>query len=152
MLVATPVITGFIFQLHQKIIRHQMKEELENKLLQTVIIQENEIHWLKAGKEIWLNNRLFDVKSSNYENGQYTFTGLYDEEETLLVTLLQKNQQRENASGNKILAQLLQLFPVNYERAEEGFLSFILISCQFPDPPFPLCSHYSSIITPPPQI
>ena len=152
LLVATPAVTAIIFQLHQQAIRHNMKERLEKQLLHTIVVAENDIHWLKAEKEIWLNNRMFDIKSSCHKNGQYLLTGLYDDDETLLVKQLQKKQQQENNSDNKILLQLLQLFPVSYEIPADEFLVFLVISRQFPENNFLICSHYLSIITPPPQV
>ena len=152
LLVALPVFSVFVFQLRQKAVQHHMKEELEKQLLQTITISENDVHWAKSGKELWLNNRMFDVKSYKNENGAYIFTGLYDDEETILVHQVQKNQQQESTSGNKIIVQLLQLFPATFERSEEKFLTCIFISRQFPDSAFPLCSYIPSIITPPPQI
>ena len=152
MLVAAPVVTAIIFQLHQQAIRHNMKEQLEKQLLQTIVVGENDIHWIKAEKEIWLNNRMFDVKSFCHKNSKYFLTGLYDDDETLLVKQQQKNQQQENNSGNKLLLQLLQLFPVCYEIPADEFLPFRVITRQFPENNVPICSHYLSIITPPPQV
>ena len=129
-----------------------MKEQLEEQLLQTITLQVKDIQWAKAEKEIWLHNRLFDIKSSSYHNGIYTFTGLYDDDETLLITQLQKNQEQENNTGNKILLQSLQLFPITLEKPAEGLLSYLLLNRQFPEDNFPLCSLCLSIITPPPQV
>lgn len=151
-LVAIPVISAFTFQLHQQVIRHRMKERLEEQLLQTITLQVKDIQWAKAEKEIWLHNRLFDIKSSSYHNGIYTFTGLYDNDETLLLTQLQKNQQQENNTGNKILLQSLQLFPITFEKSAEGLLSYLLLNRLFPEDDFTLCTGCLSIITPPPQI
>jgi len=36
---------------------------------------------------------MFDIKSSHLQNGEYVFSGLYDEEETALLEQLQKDQQ-----------------------------------------------------------
>lgn len=129
-----------------------MKERLEEQLLQTITLEVKDIHWAKAEKEIWVNNRLFDIKSSVYYNGLFTFTGLYDDDETLLITQLQKNHQQENNTGNKILLQSLQLFPITFENPVEGLLSYLLLNWQFPEDNFPLCTRCLSIITPPPQV
>ena len=129
-----------------------MKEKLEEQLLHTITLEVKDIHWAKAEKEIWVNNRLFDIKSSRYHNGIYTFIGLYDNDETLLITQLQKNQEQENNTGNKILLQSLQLFPITFEKPAERLLSYLLLNRQFPEDNFPLCTHCLSIITPPPQV
>ncbi|MEO7393754.1 MAG: hypothetical protein ABIU11_02365 [Chitinophagaceae bacterium] len=151
LLVASPVLVSFAFQLHQKIVQHQMKERLEKKLLQTIAVQENDIHWVKAEKEVWLNNRMFDIKSYSYNEGEYLLTGLYDDEETLLIKQLQKNQEQENKSDNKTVLQLFQLFSISLNNLTDEFVSSGFTKRQFQEKSFPLTSLCLSIITPPPQ-
>ena len=61
-----------------------MKEELEKQSLHVVTLKNNDIIWLKAGKEIFLKGKMFDIKTAETRNGYTTFKGLYDEEETTL--------------------------------------------------------------------
>lgn len=128
-----------------------MKERMEEQWLLTVTVSENDINWVKPGKEIWLNNRMFDIKSSSNENGIYTFTGLYDDDETRLVKQLQINQQ-ENSAGNKVLAQLFQLLMSPYDNLSLQLTFYKKIKTEFLLTATPRLSTQSiSIITPPPQ-
>lgn len=101
-------------QIKQQVVRHQMKESLERKLLQIISIPEKNVHWIKAGKEILVEGKMFDVKSFYIVNGKYIFTGLYDHEETALVNQLKENWKRNNVPGNKMLTNLFQLLQLVY--------------------------------------
>ena len=153
LLAALPVLSVFILQFHQKTIQHRMKEQLEKRFLQTVVISSDKVHWVKSGKELWLNNRLFDVKGYEQKNGTCTFTGLYDEEETMLVQQLQKNQDRDNSSDNKLLTQLFQIMQaVISNQQEEDMVAVHALPRQFNDHTYPLLFQYISIHTPPPRV
>jgi hypothetical protein len=101
-----PLLFILSFHIQQHLVREHMKEELERRNLQTLRIPEQEVIWMDK-HEIWVNEQMFDIHSRSLENGIYTFTGLYDEQETLLV------KQHEDATGknldeNKMLAQLFK--------------------------------------------
>lgn len=144
----------FIFYTRQQAFRQEMEEQLEKKILKTVVLSQNEVIWFKPGKEIIVDGKMFDVKSVVYSNdGTVAFTGLFDEEETLLVNQLREQQQKENSQGNKQLIQLLQLtmnVPVK-NFTDESSLPFIS-AASFPDYTSSLASVYITILTPPPQI
>jgi hypothetical protein len=105
----TPLLFVLFVSLQKKEIRHRMEKELEKGQLQTVVIPENEVIWMDD-HEIWVNSSMFDIQSKQLENGIYTFTGLYDEEETQLV-----KKEREAAGNsdeqNKLLTQLFKSLP-----------------------------------------
>ena len=152
LLTAAPLFAIFLIQQQQKKIQYEMKDRLEEQWLLTVSVFQEDVHWIKPGKEIWLKGRMFDIKSSNIKNGTYTFTGLYDEDETMLVKQLQKNQP-ENTAGNKVLAQLFQLLmsPIDYFSLPLTFTK--KIQTEFLATATPLLSTpFISIITPPPQV
>lgn len=126
-----------------------MEKKLNNGHLQKVIVPECDVVWMDK-HEIWVNNSMFDVQSTKLENGVYTFTGLYDEEETRLV----ENERKAsgmNREQNQLRAQLLKLLPVFFiEQAEATYVArlttkfnyFILPSAVNP---------FHEIITPPPR-
>lgn len=153
LLTAFPLVTVFIFQAQQKKIQHGMKKQLEEKILHTVSVAATEVRWVKAGKEIWLGNKMFDIKSSQLVNGYYTFTGLYDEEETMLVKRMQTNQQEEKKSGNKLIAQLFQLLqtPCDSQPQEAATVPVFTFS-QYDIQKYDLSSSFLAIITPPPKV
>lgn len=127
-----------------------MKEELEEKQLQTIVLPEGEVTWMDK-HEIWVNNSMFDIHTKKLENGIYTFTGLYDEEETRLVEK-ERTAAGENNDQTKLLAQLFKCLPVfctqNNDVAD--------LACQYdsynqivsPN----VVSQFREILTPPPQV
>jgi hypothetical protein len=153
LITALPLFSFFIFQHQQKTIQHRMKEKLEQSHLVTVAIHKKDIHWIKENKEIWLNNKMFDIKSSRIENGNYIFTGLYDDDETVLAKQFQKNKQQENNSGNKLVVQLFQLLmaPCDNLQSENAFY-ISKTNSLIPGLAPSLSEQYISISTPPPQI
>jgi len=126
-----------------------MKEKIENHQLITVTIPENEVTWMDK-HEIWVNNSMFDIHTKKLEHGIYTFTGLYDDDETELVEQ-ERNAAGKNNEQNKLLAQLFKCLP--------GFCNeYTEISNPLPNHNFynslistaPI-SQFREILTPPPQ-
>lgn len=154
LLFAASVPFTFILFVHikQQAIRHKMKESLEQQFLQTITLSENEIQWVKSGKEILVDGKMFDVKSFSSENGQFKLTGLFDQEETALVKQLENNGKKSNETGSQLLTNLFQwlqsIYPNDIDEPllanqsdgiNPGFISFQLIApCK-------------TILTPPPQ-
>jgi hypothetical protein len=86
-----------------------MKEELKTSQLQTIIVPEEKVQWMDK-HEIWINNKMFDIHTRVLENGNYTFTGLFDDEETELVEMERDNAGRESKQG-KLLALVFKSLP-----------------------------------------
>ena len=126
---------------------------MENQSLHSITLANNEIHWVKKGKEIRVNGKMFDIKSTITKNGLTTFYGLYDEEETLLKTVFEKGCKKKMADENMLLGQLFQcllgvyFIPINqnpvlaYKQIHEG---------SFKSPK--IQSRFKTILTPPPQV
>jgi hypothetical protein len=147
-----PLFYTIFLQINQYVIRHRMKERLEDQLLVTITIAENKINWIKPGKEISVNGSMFDIKSYNSENGHVTFTGLYDDDETALTEQLQKKQEKNSASDNELFVQLFQLLQDVYDtQKEENFSTLFTLSLKSRPDASSLCSRYVTILTPPPQ-
>jgi hypothetical protein len=144
----------FILFLHvkQQAIRHKMKENLEQQLLQTITLSEDEVQWIKPGKEILVAGKMFDVKSFYSENGQYKFTGLFDQEETALVNQMENNCKRSNDSGSRLLTNLFQWLQSVYSNEVAGpLLVNQLNDIKFCFTAIYLISPFKTILTPPPQ-
>ncbi|HMK24898.1 MAG TPA: hypothetical protein VK483_02635 [Chitinophagaceae bacterium] len=151
LLAALPLVYTLFIGIPQKVIQHRMKEKLETQLLHSITIAKKDVHWIKDRKEIWVNGRMFDIKSSHLQNGVYVFSGLYDEEETALLEQIQKDQQN-NSSNNKQLVQLFQLLQSFYNNPQEEIVSPGNIpGGKFIPEASPLASQFISIFTPPPQ-
>ena len=130
-----------------------MEERLEESItLHTIIIPDNEIHWEEEGREIWVDGKLFDIKSSHSVNGVTSFTGLYDYAETALKKQLKENLDRNDQNDNQLISQLItslqQLFFEENATATGVFnltrSAFLFTTERLP---FPYCD----ISTPPPQ-
>src|SRR5437773_2601131 len=85
-----PFLFIICFLVNQQLIQQRMRETLEEKNLQTIVLTSDQFSWIKEGKEILLEGRLFDVKYYSIENNDYHFSGLVDEKETELVKQLSK--------------------------------------------------------------
>lgn len=126
-----------------------MKAKLEGHNLQTIVLAEKDVVWMDK-HEIWVNELMFDIRTSKLENGIYTFTGHYDEQETILVKQ-QKDATGKNQSENKLLSQLIKCFQhIFYNRPSGDHLLAAkqehILNLNFLKLPFP----FRSIPTPPP--
>lgn len=143
-----PVLLTLSFIIKKHDIRNEMKEELKRENLQKVVLKKNEVKWVDD-HEIWINNRMFDIKSKKIEGGVFIFIGLFDEEET---ELMQNENEAEEKKNDKTLVQFLKLIDNSfynyllqfYSHFESDDLAFFYSS---PEINFPFCE----IITPPPQ-
>ncbi len=121
-------------------------------MLHRLTLQAKDLHWVREGKELMLNDQLFDVRDVRYlENGAVALTGLFDEEESLLVENLKKNT--EQSGQERILGQFFQL-PLSLP--EEQFLlppsGRAIQSDKFMAPPAALPSVIKGVPTPPPLV
>lgn len=147
-----PLFLAVFFHIQQHRIRYEMKEQLQAQILHSITVLENNVHWLEKGKEIFVDGQMFDIQSYKYENNVYTFTGLFDNEETALVNRLRETQNDGSALNNKMMARLFQwLQSVFYDPSQNGPAfkgkhdqEYILGASVLPD-------QFRAIITPPPQ-
>ena len=101
-IILAPLSYMFILQSRQQQIRHRMKEELEQSLVQELVIPTSELQWFKPGKEIVVDNQLFDIKNIRYsEDGNAYITGLFDKEETILVYQMKKDGDEQNRNSSR---------------------------------------------------
>ena len=147
-----PVCMTLFFLAKQQIVRHEMKEKLEQQYLQTITLPASEVYWIKNKKEILVDGKMFDIKSFSLKNDQYEFTGLFDDEETALVKQLENNTRQNNQSGNRLLAQFFQWLSSVYS---DKHSDFSITTAMVTLPYHPILSYISSpfktILTPPPR-
>ena len=151
LLALIPLLFAAVFLIQQQIIRHEMKEKLEQQSLHTIALTAKDFHWMEEGKEIMVDGSMFDVHSFTQKNGTYFFTGLFDDEETALIQQFEKNNDSD--SGNKTLIRFFQLLQSCYYKQQQDniFISdasnkeFISTKMLIPAP-------FTSVPTPPPQI
>lgn len=151
----TPVLYILIFNIHQFSIRLEMEHELENHALQTITLPANELHWTRNGKEIILDGKMFDVKAVEYNaEGKALVTGLFDHEETLLIELLQRDQEEEDdaTSGEQLTNLLPLVLALPASLIHENKTCLLHEGTGFPVNDMALSSVFKKILTPPPQV
>lgn len=109
-----------------------MKEKMEKQLLHTIALKNENIVWVKANKEIVVDGKMFDVKFYTTTNGVTTFTGLYDEEETRLNAVVNKEMGGKSEKQNSFLAQIVQLLQGFFWNDLEDNCSILVIASGFP--------------------
>lgn len=119
-LVMLPVFIAVFFLAQQTVIRHEMKEQLEQQSLQTIRIAEKNITWIEKGKELIVDGKLFDVKSSKYTGDYVEVTGLFDEMELSLQhqLIFSQNPEKNGKQKQEFIYQILIL-----QQAEKTKLS-----------------------------
>ncbi|MBS1758576.1 MAG: hypothetical protein JST23_00530 [Bacteroidetes bacterium] len=149
-----PLLYVIFLQTKQIIIRHEMKERLEEQMLHQVTVQKQDIHWTEKGKELRIDGRMFDAEEVEYHSdGSITVTGLYDEEETDLLHQLNKTCQQQNTTENQQMAHYLSFLlampeqPLNFDLS---FLSNSSRSNAFNEMSLP--SKHLKIPAPPPKL
>ncbi len=71
----------------------------ENKKLYSLEININELTWETKGKELIINNHLFDIKTISYKNNKAIITGWYDGDEDDINTAI--NNHNDNSKKEK---------------------------------------------------
>jgi hypothetical protein len=146
---AMPLFFTLFFIIKQQLIRHKMKDKLENEMLHTIAVSKNEVQWVKYNKEIRVGDKLFDIKSFSEKNGLIYFIGLFDDEETALNDLMERDTDEKNKNHVTQLFHWLQTPCLNVF-FDPGIIHTIKKVFSFPillniSPPF------LNILTPPPQ-
>jgi hypothetical protein len=149
----TPLLFVIFFSMEQQAIRHRMKERMEQQALHSITLANHEIQWVKPGKEIWVHGKMFDIKSTEQQNGMTTFHGLYDEEETALKKNFTTGWKKKMAQQKHLLGQLFQsLHAIDFVPAPDLPMLFCkqhyTLSLSAPK----LLSQFKTIPTPPPQV
>lgn len=145
-----PLLAVLVLSIRKQHVRHRMKEKLESQLLQTIVLSESDVTWVKK-HEIRIEGRMFDIKTKKLVDGYYTFTGLYDDEETMLEELQKKTSSGQHEQY-KLLAYYLKCLPHFFNAITDysykaGTSS--CISCFVSKDPVTL---FQEILTPPPQV
>lgn len=147
-----PVAFALFFLIRQETIQHKMMEKLERQSLHTITLAAGDVRWINK-KEIWVNGKMFDVKSFSINGRQYEFMGLFDDEETDLAEQLKNKTKKDNEPGNSLLAGLFQwlhsLYPAN---SGEVSLAGSFSKLQYYFVRLNILSPFKAILTPPPQV
>ncbi|WP_290795162.1 hypothetical protein [Flavihumibacter sp. UBA7668] len=95
-----PLYLSVDHMIRQHAVKIKMQTALKGTELTTVLLQPQELRWLKPGKEIWLNESFFDVLAIDSSSLPWKVRGLYDPEDTKLhmklIRLLHKQDKQED--------------------------------------------------------
>jgi len=108
LLVALPLLFSAGILLKQQLLQHQRMQRFKTELLETVTVNAGNIVWVKAGKEIKIDGKLFDVKSFKVIGANIIFTGFFDHKEDQLVQQISKLGKQKNQSQNPLGQQAIK--------------------------------------------
>ena len=149
-----PVAAPFVLQLRIILIESDAAERLERNHLEVLHIPAKNILWTKQGKEIIINNRLFDVKEFSRNTKEIVVTGIYDEVETTLEKQMTGLWQQQQSKQGIILFKYFQVLAQSH--LPQAFLQpGIIATAQRIYSQEIFCYHkeiFIKIPTPPPQI
>lgn len=102
LIMAIPLVFSVTLLTRQKFIQYQRDQKFKTEILQTITVSSDNIFWIKPGKEIYVDGKLFDVKSFEVEGNNISLTGFFDHKETHVVQhivklALEKNSQDDTA-------------------------------------------------------
>lgn len=73
-------------------------DRLDNEShLISLTIPANDLHWVRADRELLINGKLFDVKSITIHNNTAFIKGYADEKEVILINTIKNGYQGKNS-------------------------------------------------------
>ena len=157
MAVACMPLTMSVYLLaQQQVIHANVSGHFKEQPLQTISIQTTKVVWVREGKEILLNDKLFDVKFFS-ETGDYLkVTGLFDAKEDELNNQIQKSEQDKSpanqTSNNLLFSFLFQPLFSNLNSIHLSNSWFLTLNNYNFSPAENLYSIYRNVSSPPPKI
>lgn len=124
MLFILPLAFILFLQGWQLYLTHSAEERLEEQLLETISIRKDQFRWERKGKEISIGGRMFDVKSFVLKEDRIILTGMYDDQETAIHSMLAQQFDK-----NHLLIRLLALTQFFF------FVTYVFLHCVFLIPP-----------------
>lgn len=129
-----------------------MHRRLEEQQLHSIVLSDDNVHWIRKDKEVLVDGKLFDVEEIESANGITTLHGLFDEEETQLKKLFNNEWDKSLASQNQLLAKIFQCLNGFYCNSLPNFNDLLSRSAiDHSYPPGQLPTWIRPILTPPPQ-
>jgi hypothetical protein len=98
LVLAIPLVFSAVVLIKQQIIQYNRHEKFKTKKLETISVSSENIYWIKPGKEILFQGKLFDVKSYSIRNNVISLTGFFDLKEDKLVKQIVQLAQQKNKS------------------------------------------------------
>jgi len=96
LIVTVPLLFSIKFIIKESLLHKAVEEKMKSVHLQTIHIAKKDLVWIRAGKEILVNDKFFDVKKYHTKEGMVILTGYFDEEETMIISIHKKNTEKDN--------------------------------------------------------
>jgi hypothetical protein len=151
---AVPVGCTIAYWTAVKINAYQMEESLEQSLLETVLIDSNELVWVTMGKEAFIKGKFFDVKSSAIINGKIILTGLFDTTEDAIAKKITSLQNNKSDSSSPVFSMLAKLLcpAILQQYGSTSILTILFKKDKFPALLYvKYCNPLAGVTTPPPN-
>ena len=103
-MLALPLLFIVFLQLWQLYLSNTAYERIEKEQIKTVIVESHRVMWKEEGREVTIDGEYFDLIAWSLNEEKYTFTGVFDKEETAIVNMLEKQ------SSNGISISRLMIF------------------------------------------
>ena len=100
LILAMPLFFSVLVLVKQQLVQYQRNEKFSKEILQAITVSSTAIYWVKHGKEILFDGKLFDVKSFVTKGSNITLTGFFDHKEDKLVQQIVKLALQKNQSGS----------------------------------------------------
>lgn len=150
-----PVFLSAAFLGGRLLIRIVMIKSLESENVITLKLEPSQIRWYKKNHELIIDGKMFDVKSMAQQNGYLVVTGLFDDMETEMNALLEKNHDpgsRDSKSTHSIYQVCLGIIGIKAQNPGSiSALNNIQPSYQIPADQFQLYDTDIIPTSPPPE-
>ena len=110
-IILCPLFAFVALCVQKKIVQYKMEERLELVALKNIVLKKGTFSWVKSHTEISVNGKMFDVKSYSIIDDEFSFIGLFDEDEDKLTKESEELITGKNSSIplQKLLKFLLYL-------------------------------------------
>ena len=113
-ILSVPFATPIIFQVNILLIKMEAKERFEMNNLETFRIKKADVSWTDAGKEMRINDRLFDVEEYKDNGDEFLVKGLFDDSETALEKQIEQLWDQQKSKNGILLLKYFQFLSNNY--------------------------------------
>jgi len=129
-LAAMPAMMAVRFVVSTQIAEHKIFEQLEKGICHVHTFTKQQIQWVKEGKELLVEGKLFDVKEYRQNAGNIEVTGLFDEEEDDLQEKYKGliNRNTENPEHTSLLTIFFTPFLITIPQDETMIFCIIAVN------------------------